>query len=56
MILKNDEYKKIIVAFPGITYYFQIIEEFLYANMVELPIKSGKKYFMFWKCTIVFSL
>ena len=45
VILKNDEYKKIVVSFPGITYYFQIIEEFLYANMVELPIKYGKKVF-----------
>jgi len=45
VILKNDEYKKIVVAFPGITYYFQLIEEFIHAGMVELPIKSEKKVF-----------
>ena len=45
VILKNDEYKKIVVTFPGITYYFQILEELTHAGMVELPIKSGKKVF-----------
>ena len=45
VILKNDNYKKIVVAFPGITYYFQIIEEFLHAGMIELPFKSKNKYF-----------
>ena len=40
VILKNDEYKKIVVTFPGITYYFQIIEELINEGMIELPIKS----------------
>ena len=45
VILKNDNYKKIIVAFPGITYYFQIIEEIMHSGMVEIPIKYDNKYF-----------
>ena len=45
VILKNDKYKKIVVAFPGITYYFQIIEEIISAGMIQLPIKSEKKIF-----------
>ena len=45
VILKNDEYKKIVVAFPGITYYFQIIEELIHSGMVKLPFKSGNKVF-----------
>ena len=45
VILKKDEYKKIIVTFPGITYYFQILEEIIHQGMIELPIKSGKKFY-----------
>ena len=45
VIFKNDEYKKIVVAFPGITYYFQILEEIMHSGMVKLPIKSDEKIF-----------
>jgi hypothetical protein len=45
VILKNDNYKKIIVAFPGITYYIQIIEEIIHSGMVEIPINYDNKYF-----------
>jgi len=45
IILKNDQYKKIVVAFPGITYKFQLLEEIIHAGMVELPIKEKNKVF-----------
>ena len=43
VILKNDDYKKIVVAFPGLTFYFQILDELLNAGMTDLPIKSNYK-------------
>ena len=48
VILKNDEYKKIVVAFPGLTFYFQILDELIHEGMVDLldiPTKVKKKYF-----------
>ena len=48
VILKNDEYKKIVVAFPGLTFYFQILDELIHEGMVDLldiPPKAKKKYF-----------
>ena len=45
LILKNEQYKKIVVAFPGITTYFQIIEELIHEGMIELNIKSNKTLF-----------
>ena len=45
VILKNDEYKKIVVSFPGITSYFQIIQELFQGGMVRLPIKSEDNFF-----------
>ena len=45
IILKSDEYKKIVVAFPGITYRFQLLEELIHAGMVALPIKEKNKVF-----------
>ena len=45
LILKNEQYKKIVVAFPGITTYFQIIEELIHEGMIELNIKSNNKLF-----------
>ena len=45
IILKNDEYKKIVVAFPGITYIFQIFEEIIHSELVELSIKENDAVF-----------
>ena len=45
VILKNDEYKKIVVAFPGSTNYLQIIDEFIFIQMKDLHMNEGKKYF-----------
>ena len=42
VILKNDEYKKIVVAFPGSETYLQIIDEIYDIDMIQLPIKDGK--------------
>ena len=48
VILKNDEYKKIVLAFPGLTFYFQILDELINQGMVDLldilP-KIKNKYF-----------
>ena len=46
LILKNEQYKKIVVAFPGITTYFQIIEELIHEGMIELKLKSNNKLFL----------
>ena len=46
VIFKNEEYKKIVVAFPGVTTYFQIIQELIHEDMVELSIKEKKNYIM----------
>ena len=45
IILKNDEYKKVVVAFPGLTYNFQLIEEIIHAGMVQLPIYEKNKVY-----------
>ena len=45
IILKNDEYKKIVVAFPGLTYNYQLFEEIIHAGMVELSIKEKSKVY-----------
>ena len=45
VILKNDEYKKIVVTFPGSTNYLQIIDEFIFIQMKDLHMDEGKKYF-----------
>ena len=35
IILKSDEFKKVVVAFPGITYRFQLLEEIIHSDMVH---------------------
>ena len=48
VILKNDEYKKIVIAFPGLTFYFQILDELINQGMVDLldiPPKTKKQYY-----------
>ena len=36
VILKNDEYKKIVVSFPGITTILQILDEIVHSGMFEI--------------------
>ena len=42
-IFKNDKYKKIVVSFPGLSMYYQLIDELYYEEMVDLPIVDGKQ-------------
>ena len=42
-ILKNDEYKKIVVTFPGTSSYLQILEEIVYQEMKDISLKEEKK-------------
>ena len=44
VILKNDEYKKIVVAFPGTSTFFELIDEFFFQGKVELDIEVEGKY------------
>ena len=45
VILKNDEYKKIVVTFPGSSTYLQIIDELYAEGMIDLPITDGKQHY-----------
>jgi len=45
VILKNDEYKKIIVVFPGILSYLQMLDEIIYEGLEILPISDGKTHY-----------
>ena len=44
VILKNDEYKKIVVAFPGSSTFFELIDEFIFQGKVELDIEVEDIY------------
>ena len=47
VILKNDDYKKIVVTFPGTSTYLQILDELYDEEMVKLPITDGdQRYFV----------
>ena len=49
VILKNDEYKKIVVTFPGSSTYIQLIDELYYEEMIDLPIADGKQHYYVMK-------
>ena len=39
VILKNDEYKKIVVSFPGSSTFFELLDEIVFQGKVELDIE-----------------
>ena len=45
VILKNDQYKKIEVSFPGLSTYYQLIDKIYYEEMIDLPIKDEKQHY-----------
>ena len=45
VILKNDQYKKIVISFPGLSTYYQLIDEIYYEEMLDLPIKDEKQHY-----------
>ena len=44
VILKNDEYKKIVVTFPGTSTFFELIDEFVFQGKKTLDIEIEGKY------------
>ena len=44
-IFKNDNYKKILVSFPGLTNYLQILDEIFHSGLIEIDLESQKEYF-----------
>ena len=44
VILKNDEYKKIVVAFPGTSTILELIDEFFFQGKAELDLEVEGKY------------
>ena len=50
VILKNDKYKKIIVAFPGTESYAQLLNEIIYSNLIGI----SKGYFTEYKVSNFF--
>ena len=43
VILKNDEYKKIVVAFPGSSTYLQILDELYSEKQIEIFLELYKE-------------
>ena len=44
VILKNDDYKKIVISFPGTSTFFELIDEFVFQGKKTLDIEIEGKY------------